>query len=186
MPMESLVCRTAVPAALAGKFALLCERFKVSFMCVVRVMSLYRAQRSERLEWSRRLKTNSCQRGRAGRADLFARLQELVESTGITKLDKGWDRHSKHQQIYSSHEFQVTVTQKTSWLCSINILDHFSTSRIKRTPPSKDKRSLASAFVVETVAAPAYRFLQKARLVVECSGVAEPESIAAELEDCRV
>ncbi|CAK8985679.1 unnamed protein product [Durusdinium trenchii] len=48
----------------------------------------------------------------SGRADLFARLEELVESTGITKLEKGWDR-----------------------------------------------------------------------LVVECSGVAEPESIAAELED---
>lgn len=48
----------------------------------------------------------------SGRADLFARLQELVESSGITKVEKPWDR-----------------------------------------------------------------------LVVECSGVAEPESIAAELED---
>ncbi|CAE6950095.1 yciC [Symbiodinium sp. CCMP2592] len=47
----------------------------------------------------------------SGRADLFARLQELVESSGVTKLEKPWDR-----------------------------------------------------------------------LVVECSGVAEPESIASELE----
>lgn len=63
------------------------------------------------------------------RADLFARLQELVESTGITKVEKPWDRR---------------VGQAGDFLGS----DGFATGR----------------------------------LVVECSGVAEPESIAAELE----
>lgn len=63
------------------------------------------------------------------RADLFARLQELVESTGITKVEKPWDR-------------------RVGQAADLWGLDGFATGR----------------------------------LVVECSGVAEPESIAAELE----
>lgn len=63
------------------------------------------------------------------RADLFARLQELVESTGITKVEKPWDR-------------------RVGQAADLSGLDGFATGR----------------------------------LVVECSGVAEPESIAAELE----
>lgn len=59
---------------------------------------------------------------------MFARLQELVESTGITKVEKPWDRRVGQADLLGS--------------------DGFATGR----------------------------------LVVECSGVAEPESIAAELE----